>query len=98
MSSINKPDCNNAVDSFAYTEITLFIETMRNILKDETFGVGKCILGVIKRNTMFFNVDMVFGFAPLKCHKLFIMHICIIVNTIILITKGGDKCSNIQYS
>jgi len=77
------------MDSFAYTEITLFIETMRNIFEDETFGVSKYILGVIEGNTMFFDVKMVFGFAPLKFHKPFIMHVCIIVNTIVLINVWG---------
>jgi hypothetical protein len=41
-------------------------------------------LSVIERNTMFFDVDMVFSFAPLKFHKPYIMRVCIIVNTIIL--------------
>jgi hypothetical protein len=40
-------------------------------------------LGVIKRDAMFFNVDPVFGFAPLKFHSLFLVQVCIIVNIFI---------------
>jgi len=83
LSSANKSDCNNAVDCFAYAKKALFIDSMCHIFKDEALGVGKGILDIIKRDAMFFNVDTVFGFTPLKFHNLFLIPICIVVNIFI---------------
>jgi len=57
--------------------------TVHRIFKNEAPGVGKGILGIVKRDAMFFNVDPVFGFTPLKFHYLFLIHVCIVVNIFI---------------
>ena len=81
--SANKSDRGNAPVCFTDAKKALFIDTVCHIFKDKALGVGKGILGVIKRDAMFFNVDSVFGFAPLKFHGLSVIQVCKVVNIII---------------
>jgi hypothetical protein len=81
--SANESDRGNAAACFTDAKKALFIDTVHHIFKDKALGIGKGILGVIKRDAMFFNVESVFGFAPLKFHSLSVIPVCKVVNIFI---------------